>query len=1006
MPSGEYGIQAVMSVLFDASQADQALGQWSQKVTAATSKVDKDLDKAEKSFGDLQKSVQRQLAAVNGSLQKTASQATATGNAIKKAQTTAASRPVRPFKSVPLGGTGSSVFVMGSPQRSTPFGSPFITRTPPVRGPILGPMPAPVIPPPAASPVIPPPVATPVLSTAAQNAILRAQEARTTIGVMAEKWKGQTLFRANIADARRKQQQAEAAVRREEKEIEKIIQKTLSAPAALQAAVLNAIKGPQAQAQRRRLMANGATLNQVLATQLTPVVGGAGAGWLAGGRGPTPPQFRGPGGGGRGGGMFGGLLGGAGRFGMGIASGLGIGIGGLGGYAAIQGVQSVIEATELATAYERQTLAASNLAGSQAKLNELLDVYAKASGGAVNETTELANVSRLLATGYAKNAEELERFVRATRGASIALGREQEYIIQETQLAISNVSQKRLDQIGLGITEVIERIEKLRATNKEWSRETAFQEAVLSLMEEKYGALTDSVQGQATGVERLRKSWADLRLEMGRSASGPINQLSGSLAGMFGDMAQRNAWFNQYNRPGAQLAQYASPEEREVFERTQRRRERWEMLNTDFPRAMEDLRNAILGLPAAIRGPDFSSRVPSWMTSVRGGAAPEVGPVGFRRLEVEQQAVIEEAYQAGLDLEKQYNQQRLDEIKNYEQQRASVIRNFGKQMAREEEDFARQRARSLRDYERGILDMLREGREREAEWQEDLDERIGEIREDGNKRLLEIEEKHAEDREAAEEKHRDALMKAAGQLDAIAVLEERKRFRKENEERDKQHKEQVEDAKENMDEQIEDAREAHQERLEDARKADEKRLADMARDRERQLADENEDREIRKNRAIEDHNAQLTEMDRVHGETLAKLQTQAEEEARVLEEALQKDLNALGYYIKGYQNMLLERDKLIDNWFNSIIAKMEYEIAVQQGKIAPYNPLSGSDYIYNNTQSVTPVAPSMTTGVQPNRTNVIELRQGAITIYAADDMNEERVGEIAVEKMIEYLESQ
>lgn len=137
------------------------------------------------------------------------------------------------------------------------------------------------------------------------------------------------------------------------------------------------------------------------------------------------------------------------------------------GLAVAQAGRFAVEADTLATAYRRQEVAARNLAGSQAQLNRLMAAYAEATGGAINRAQSLADVTRLQAVGFADSAEELTRFTVASRGAAIAMGQSQDYILSQVQLAIANQSLMRLDQIGLGVEEVTERIDELRAANAE-----------------------------------------------------------------------------------------------------------------------------------------------------------------------------------------------------------------------------------------------------------------------------------------------------------------------------------------------------------------------------------------------------------------------------------------------------------------------------------------------------------------------------------------------------------
>lgn len=723
------------------------------------------------------------------------------------------------------------------------------------------------------------------------------------------------------------------------------------------------------------------------------------------------------GGGGRGGGnVITRLLGMGGGGAMGglaanIAGGLGIGIG---AYGAVNIANQLTEMNELATAYDRQLVAARNLAGGQERLNTLLESYREASGGAVDQTTELANVTRLLSTGFANTGPEVERFVRATRGASIALGKPQDYVIQETQLAISNISVKRLDQIGLGIEEVNQRIKELRESNAGWTREMAFQDAVLSLMEEKYGGLTETIEGQATGLEKLRKAWKDLRLETGQQTQG---QLEGFFSGLSG-IVDPNSALNQRIQRGTEI----------------RDRQLWDILDATGLSALERLRTgktqAQMNAERVLQNPGAMG----WPTGAPRGDMPgdiprNVRPLSWREsMGEDRMAVIDAGYEQALEIEKQYQRARLDAIEQYEQSRASLVNNFNKQMAREEEDFLRQRARSLRDYERAILDVMRDAQEREAEWQEDLDEKIADLKEDGNEKIAEMEEKYQEDREKSERQHRQRLLKAAGQLDAIAVLEERQRYREENKEREEAHREAIEEQREALQEQIDEAMEAHQERLEDAREADAKRLQDMATARERQLADENEDREIRKNRAIEDHNDQLEEMDRQHGITMQKLEEQAEEERQALQDALEKDLAAVGVYLEGYMDKVKAKDRLIEVWYEKFVDKLEKSIKeelagdpqvgraelyervapldsfARGGRVPQTGPamLHAGEYVLSRDMLASGWSPTGDSSYNNSRSIIIQ--SGAISVQTTPGY-EHLVGDIVEQKLIDLLEA-
>lgn len=779
--------------------------------------------------------------------------------------------------------------------------------------------------------------------------------------------------------------------------------RSLMAPQGIQQQIAAILNAPGAQSSRLAAVSGGATRQQSVINQLTQnnipqgianYVGGAGGrrppGW-----GPNAAQQ---------GGVGGFFQKNFGRIAGAVGTAVGIGAGAFGIGALANAGQALIEATQMATAYDRQEVAARNLAGSQAKLNELLAAYAKNSGGAVDKSTQLSDVTRLLATGFANSVPEVEKFVRATRGASIALGKPQDYITQETQLAISNTSVKRLDQIGLGVDEVQKRIEELQKANAALSREDAFRISVIGLLDAKYGALNNTIEGQVTGLEKLGKAWRDMKLSIGQSGQGPVNGFLGLIGEGIDNATTYSSTRGQYRKnlnddPTWKPGFGASREEREAYRIEKQMAEADKFWAGFWDKASRGLLK-FMGQDPGPGSPKMFLRNPEDFWSGAPGGIPEAPLSRFGKMSDEGKDVVRNSYDAVESIEKDYYEQREQLTKQYEQERTRIIADFGKQMARSEADFQRQRARSLQDYERSILDVMREGREREADWREDLDEKIADATEDHGKKVAEIEEKFRKNQEKAEKDHKDRLLKAAGQLDAIAVLEERKRWKRENEEREEGHQEALKDAREGLEEQVKEAREALEERLKDAREADEKRLQDMALDRERTLARENEDREIEKARQIEDHNAQLDEMSRLHGEQMTKLQEQSEKETKLIEDRLDADLAAVGVYVEGYQKLMRDKDKLIEEWFDKVIKRVEDDIAVKNAP-AIFDPSRGPDLITDYIRQVQSGGQGGAITNTSSRVNVIEA--GAIAVFTTPGF-EMMVGELVEEKMLEVLE--
>lgn len=639
-----------------------------------------------------------------------------------------------------------------------------------------------------------------------------------------------------------------------------------------------------------------------------------------------------------------------------------------GGAAAVQQfTRFAVQATAMATAYARQEVAARSLAGSQSQLNDLLRVYSDSMGGAVADAQALADVTRLQAVGFADSAKELAEFAKAARGISIATGQSQEYIIGQLQLAIANQSTLRLDQLGLGVAEVQQRINELRAANRGLTAEMAYQQAILEAATDKFGSLADSAAGQRTEVEKLEIAWQNLQLELGETFEGNVNVIAEGLA--------------------------------------------WVL--DSIRKDIEETNNLIREYEAAARAP-FASR-----TTIGRVTPTRIDTGGPTLDELRQQDAERDRYARALqDMERQAQRDRLDATRQYEEQRTQIIRDYGKTIAREAEDFARQRARAEEDYarnlqriwrdiaqrearqladlERTIADARLDAAERAAERQADYDERIAETRAAANARIAEMEGDFSRQRERAQRDHARRLRDAAANLDAVAIREAQRDFRerqrdaqedfdervakeRQNEARrladlEKAHAKQIAADQKALQKRIEQANEAYTRQLEDARAADAQRIEDMAADFALRQEREDEDRAIRLGRMTQDHQDQLTELGRQHALRLAQIHIHAQDERTQLDLEHKEAMVALGVrndaWIAELERMERERRRVYDEvWGNTGRG--------HPSAADPYAtlPLPG--------RTVTPPSSSSTSSVTNTRTSSVVMQPGAVQIFPA-----------------------
>lgn len=578
----------------------------------------------------------------------------------------------------------------------------------------------------------------------------------------------------------------------------------------------------------------------------------------------------------------------AGSFrGLGGAIGVGLGVREIANFA--------VETNQLATAFDRQSVAARNLAGSQSELNELLEAYDAATGGAIDRAAALSDVTRLLSIGFADNVEEIDRFTRAVRGISIATGRPQEMVATQLQIEMLNQTGLRLDQVGLGMEEVRKKADELRSATKGLSAEQAYQQAVLDVANDKFGDLTKSAEAQVTGLEDLAKQWKNFRLEIGQISQGPVNFIGSAMA-------------NWLKTAAADL---------------------------------QAVNDALIFMGQAIGLIDRNlnrftangvSPTAGWSRRERGGPADIAKSPAADDLRSEWSAGI-------LELSQRTNEDLADQHRDYQQQRADAEQEYQQSVSREADDFNRQRQRAEQDHAKSIADIHADAMRREEDMAADLarsiarmhadsNERVADLHEDHNERIAEMDEDFNRDQQRREEKFKDDLLSAAGRLDAIKILELRKDRARELKDRKDAHDEQKRDLKDQLAERLDDERnalnksiananEAHQQQLEEAREADARRLADMQADFILRQQREDEDRAVRLQRMAEDHQDQLAEMDRAHADRIAQISRHAAEERKQLDFEHKQAMIELGVrneaWLKEVEDFEKKRKKIYES---------------------------------------------------------------------------------------------
>lgn len=199
------------------------------------------------------------------------------------------------------------------------------------------------------------------------------------------------------------------------------------------------------------------------------------------------------------------------------------------------GVQQVgrfaTEMANLSTAAARSNKSFEILVGGASAAEKNIAAIQRASGGTVNTLQALQIGTQGAALGLARTSDEFERLTRSARlitTVSASINDVGGAITQLSLFAANVPSFARADQLGLSAEEVKQRMKELQAQNENLTDSNAKLEASMQLIDEKFGALLDTTEAQATGFERLKIAVDNLKLAL---ATGPVGGFVNDIAG-------------------------------------------------------------------------------------------------------------------------------------------------------------------------------------------------------------------------------------------------------------------------------------------------------------------------------------------------------------------------------------------------------------------------------------------------------------------------------------------
>jgi hypothetical protein len=511
------------------------------------------------------------------------------------------------------------------------------------------------------------------------------------------------------------------------------------------------------------------------------------------------------------------------------------------------------------------------------------------------------------------------------------------------------------------------------------TREAAFEEAVLGLLTEKFGALAKSAEGAATGIEKAGAAAKDAKLEIGQLASAPVN-LGGTLLAA------------------------------------------WIMAQTESLRGME---RAAQDLYAALQRAAGVS-VPTGMTQrfiessdARDAARRDRGGRGTTapRFNDAQVDIMVERQAALTRIARDADRAIVDSAAQFARQRSNTIANFEKSIAREQEDFGRQRLNAERKLQMSILDVAQDSARQRVRWEADLartleeqrierDERIGEARTDSAERLAEMEVREARDREKRQREFAKNIREAAANLDAVQVRELQRTRREENQEAKESHAEKIADEAKSLQKRIDDANKSYAKQETQQRSALDRRIQQQAEDDrlriqemkdafEAQTAQEDIERGIKLARQAEDHAAQLVEMDRAQGERIQQIKDQEAEAREQVNEEHQTRLAEVGIQTDAW----IRKQELLVN--AAIASHQRFWEELTRPQIGPNGQPAGFPSLENPFQFVPPVPSTSANNVSNSRTLTGDVN---INIYATASQSPVDIASAVDERLATFFE--
>lgn len=169
--------------------------------------------------------------------------------------------------------------------------------------------------------------------------------------------------------------------------------------------------------------------------------------------------------------------------------------------------------------------------GNAARAADTVISVRDATEGAATAMDGMRMSSQLMSMGIAQDAEQAAQIMRM----AVMLGapsRTADDKVQDFTALLANNSVRRLDQFGISVDQVREKMVKMRAENANLSKEQAFVNAVIEVGTARVNELADAGARAATSQQQLASAWTNYWQNVGAAVlAGPLSDVQRWFAG-------------------------------------------------------------------------------------------------------------------------------------------------------------------------------------------------------------------------------------------------------------------------------------------------------------------------------------------------------------------------------------------------------------------------------------------------------------------------------------------